>query len=179
MKQADSVDMVLEGFGAARPDRGRILPQKSETPIPAPVKPGRPEGGSTTHASMRKVQRRRQAAFGLVIGVCILGAILVAWKMSSPGTSEQPVQTSTNATLPPPPTNTTTTTNVAPTIQPIPVENLAPVATNDTAPKPTVKAPATAKPTASAPVGTATAPTGTTAPTSSGPDPKNDVKRTM
>lgn len=174
VKQADTADVLLEGFGANRPDRGRILPQKEMTPVPEQAKPGRPAGGSTTHPAMRKIHRRRQTTFIVIIGACILGAILVAWKMSSPSSTE-PVATSTNATVSPPPTATVTDT--VPQIQPIPVENLAPV-TTDTAPvvtgKPTAKP--TAKPTTSAP---ATAPAVTTAPTSSGPDPKNDVKRTM
>ena len=177
VRQADTADVLLEGFGAQRPDRGRILPQKESTPIPEQVKPGRPAGGSTTHPAMRKIHRRRQTAFFLIIAACVLGAIFVAWKVASPSTPEpDPVAATTTANIPPPPT--TTVTNAVPTIQPIPVENLAPSPT-DTAPtavtaRPTAKP--TAKPTTSA---TTTAPAAITAPTSTGPDPLNDVKRTM
>lgn len=171
--QADSVDMLVEGFGAQRPDRPRIKPLPEATPVPEHVKGLRPAGGSTTHPAMRRVATRRRNLFIALTAVCVLVVAIFAWKATSP-TPPPTLSTSTNATLPPPPAPTTTNTGLQ--IQPIPVENLG-VAPTETAVG-TVKPATTAKPTVTAKP-TTTEPTTTTAPTTSGPDPKNDVKRTM
>lgn len=177
-KQVDSVEAVLEGFGKDRPDRPRIKPAPESTPLPDKVGPVKPPGASTTHPAMRKVESRRKVFFAALTAVCILVVAFVAWKAREPA-APQPVSTTTSATLPPPPATT-----AEPQVQPIPVENLAPAAAAATAPTVggTAVGAATARPVATAasakpaltlppPVPTTTAP--------AGPDPKNDVKRTM
>jgi hypothetical protein len=177
-KQVDSVEAVLEGFGAQRPDRPRIKPLPEPTPVPdAPVQRRglRPKDGSTTSPGRRQIETRRRYGAFVVVLLCVIVVCFVAWKMHGSDAPET-VSTSTNATLPPPAPTPTETSTSSPGI---PVENLTPSPTETAVATVQPTGPIKVLPTAKTAAPTVSVPATTAAPTTSGPDPKNDVKRTM
>ena len=174
--QSDSVEAVLDGFGKDRPDRARVKPLKESTPLPPEVKPS--QKGISTSPGQRQRSTQKRALYILITAACLLLVVGLAW-FAKPGAGGDGAATAT-ATATAPVTATVTATATA-TATATSVEALptAPVVTATAKPTMTAKSsagPALTTPPPPVPTGTASAAT-SSGPT--GPDPKNDVKRTM
>lgn len=128
-KRSDTVDSLLDGFGPARQDLPRILPNKNDTtPPPEPVR----KELTPTEPGRRQKLRNRVIAGVLAFGV-VVGAGVVIVRMGAHQDAATPAPSATDTAHPANTavaTPTATATETVPTITTMSVEALPTVKTS-------------------------------------------------
>jgi hypothetical protein len=170
-RKSDTVDDLLDGFGASRPDLPRILPNKDTTPPPEPVRK------ELTPTEPGKRQRTRNMVLATIVTFGVVVAVGVGVvKMGSSSSQTTPAPTTTTTAVAP--TNTVAQVTTAqptevapPPITTMPIESL-PTAKTATPPPSTAKSVHSA-PTATTATTAAATTTTTPRPTGSAPPGMN------